>query len=465
MEPVRLNPEIWETRIVNGREQGRCRVCNDVNWRRKDSCIRHEKAQIHLDQLGRVRAQSDKETHDIQEHADALFSIFQFQDSATAPLSNISGSDSPPDLSLGSLGALSLLESLRNGNSDSQHNDTIIHLCLRYYEAEVFTFSVFDTTKQRLTFVLLTSSSTEQTRPSSRLSIVSLHDPVFVPVPSPTLSEVKFMSTLASDTTRPSVSIITLNTSLFKHDSLSKDQNHFSSWKRQFIQTLRMNQGADGYLTGRILCPSADTEPRAYSNWNANNGSILGFMGLVIDEAEQEVIDGASTAEAAWKLLVKRHAQEGPVKQVQLIQEALNVRYSPSEKYSTTSSKLTTLNKRIWDMGSLDSELFLCIIMINSMSNVPELRATRENVAQQFAQSDGTKPDLEKNPTARKYDSSDIKRALDMAQGLLPRNQAFAVRSVAFRDVRDQSVTRRIGACRPGVAWQEKLLLNREKFV
>ncbi|THU85328.1 hypothetical protein K435DRAFT_869388 [Dendrothele bispora CBS 962.96] len=101
---------------------------------------------------------------------------------------------------------------------------------------------------------------------------------------------------------------------------------------------------------------------------------------------------------------------------------------SSSEKGSTTSSKLTTLNKRIWDMGSLSLELFLCIIMINSMSNVPDLRATCENVAQQqssarvnsqFAQSDRTNPDLTKNPTTRKYDSSDIKRALDMAQGLV----------------------------------------------
>ncbi|THU77324.1 hypothetical protein K435DRAFT_878009 [Dendrothele bispora CBS 962.96] len=142
-------------------------------------------------------------------------------------------------------------------------------------------------------------------------------------------------------------------------------------------------------------------------------------MGLVIDDAEQEIIEGANTAQAAWTLLTQHHAQEGPVKQVQLIQEALNVQYSSSEKYSTTSSKLTTLNKRIWDMGSLSLELFLCIIMINSMSNVPDLRATCENVAQQFAQSDGTNPDLTKNPTTRKYDSSDIKRALDMAQGLV----------------------------------------------
>ncbi|THU81491.1 hypothetical protein K435DRAFT_873300 [Dendrothele bispora CBS 962.96] len=79
-------------------------------------------------------------------------------------------------------------------------------------------------------------------------------------------------------------------------------------------------------------------KPNLVRTWNMNNGSILGFMGLVIDDAEQEIIEGAKTAEVAWNLLVQRHAQEGSVKQVQLIQEALNVRYSSSEKYSTTSS-------------------------------------------------------------------------------------------------------------------------------
>ncbi|THU84703.1 hypothetical protein K435DRAFT_870015 [Dendrothele bispora CBS 962.96] len=255
------------------------------------------------------------------------------------------------------------------------------------------------------------TSSTENTWPSSSLSIISIHNLIFIPLPPPSLAEIQFMTALASDTTRPSIAIITLNTSLFKHDSLSKDQNDFS-WKRQFIQTLQMNQGVDGYLDGRILPPNRDSEPCAYSNWNVNNGSILGFMGLLIDDVEQEVIDGATTAQATWNLLVQRHAQEGPVKQVQLIQEAFNVCYSSSEKYSTTSLKLTTLNKHIWDMGLLSSELFLCIIMINSMSKL--LMFLNSALL-----SDGTNPDFTKNPTARKYDSTDIKRALDMAQGLV----------------------------------------------
>ncbi|KAF5334571.1 hypothetical protein D9758_015769 [Tetrapyrgos nigripes] len=196
------------------------------------------------------------------------------------------------------------------------------------------------------------------------------------------------MSTPSADTTRPSISIISLNTALFNHDHLSKDKNNFSTWKYQFIQTLHMNQGADGYLDGSIIKPDKESEPHAWSNWKANNGSILGFMGLVVEVAEQETIAKAETAEIAWKDL--------PPCQL----------------------TLTTLNDCIWDMGPLSPNLFLCILMINSMSNVPELCATHENVAQNLAQSDGTDPDLKANPNARKYDSSDIKRALEMAQGL-----------------------------------------------
>ncbi|THU77642.1 hypothetical protein K435DRAFT_812259 [Dendrothele bispora CBS 962.96] len=222
-----------------------------------------------------------------------------------------------------------------------------------------------------------------------------------------------------SDTTRPSVSAISLNTALFKHDNLSKDAHNWTTWSRQFIQCLRMNQGADAYLTGKVDQPNRFAEPRAYSNWWANNGSILGFMGLTVSESEQEIIDDATTAEEAWTKLKNRHSQEGPVKQVQLIRDALAIRYSTSEKFASTSSKLTTLNKRIWAMGAPSPELFLCILMINSMSGLPELRSTRENVAQALAASDGPDIDLVKEPLKRRYDSTDIKRALDTAQGLV----------------------------------------------
>ncbi|THU81492.1 hypothetical protein K435DRAFT_809041 [Dendrothele bispora CBS 962.96] len=180
-----------------------------------------------------------------------------------------------------------------------------------------------------------------------------------------------------------------------------------------------MNQGADAYLTGKAPELNRFAEPHAYSNWWANNGSILGFMGLTISESEQEIINDATTAEEAWTKLKDRHSQEGPVKQVQLIQDALAIRYSASEKLATTSSKLTNLNKRIWAMGAPSPELFLCILMINSMSSYPELRYTRESVAQSLATSDGPDVDPVTEPSKKRFDSTDIKRALDTAQGLI----------------------------------------------
>ncbi|KAF5352139.1 hypothetical protein D9758_009247 [Tetrapyrgos nigripes] len=308
------------------------------------------------------------------------------------------------------------------------------NLCLRYYETEVMGHIVelcpSLSSLSRASSTRMPGSEIDSTEipGSSPPQLAPLSLPPSLPssfpssqIPSVPLSPSflsSIMSTPSADTTRPSVSIIALNTSLFKHEHLSKDKNNFPSWKYQFIQTLRMNQGADGYLDGSIIKPDKETEPRAWSNWKANNGSILGFMGLSVEVAEQEAIAKAETAQIAWTSLLKRHGQEGPVKQVQLIQEALSIRYSPSENFATISSKLTTLNDRIWEMGSLTPEAFLCILMINAMSNVPELRATREHVAQSFAQSDGTNPDFKDNPNAKKYDSSDIKRALDMAQGL-----------------------------------------------
>ncbi|KAF5347090.1 hypothetical protein D9758_011643 [Tetrapyrgos nigripes] len=177
----------------------------------------------------------------------------------------------------------------------------------------------------------------------------------------------------------------------------NQDQSHFASWQRQFIQTLRMNQGTDSYLDSHIIWPNKDSEPCAYSNWHVNNGSILDFMGLVIDEAEQEVIENAATAEEAWKLLTQRHAQE-----------------AQSSRYNLSRRLLTFV---ILQQRSIPPHLPNLQLSISGFGTW--LCTTWENVAQSLAQSDGTNPDLKANPTAKKYDSSDIKRVLDMAQGLV----------------------------------------------
>ncbi|KAJ3992527.1 hypothetical protein F5050DRAFT_1553873, partial [Lentinula boryana] len=111
--------------------------------------------------------------------------------------------------------------------------------------------------------------------------------------------------------------------------------------------------------------------------------------------------------------LKARHKKAGPVKQVLLIQEALGIRYSRTETFSSTSSKISELNTRIWAMGTPSEELFLCILMINTMTSIPELETTQGLVAQDLAKS---QPDSTGKTT---YKSSDINVALDTAQTLV----------------------------------------------
>ncbi|KAJ3791385.1 hypothetical protein GGU11DRAFT_812744 [Lentinula aff. detonsa] len=64
-------------------------------------------------------------------------------------------------------------------------------------------------------------------------------------------------------------------------------------------------------------------------------------------------------------------------------------------------------------MGTPSEELFLCILMINAMTSIPELETTRGLVAQDLAKS---QPDSTGKTT---YKSSDINVALDTAQTLV----------------------------------------------
>ncbi|KAJ3821267.1 hypothetical protein EV361DRAFT_793819, partial [Lentinula raphanica] len=156
--------------------------------------------------------------------------------------------------------------------------------------------------------------------------------------------------------------------------------------------------------------PSAETEPRARPNWLINDKAVRSFLILKSTRAERPFIESAKTAKEAWDALKARHEQAGPVKQALLIQEALGIRYSRTEPFSATSSKLNDLNTRIWAMGTPSEELFLCILMMNAMNGVAELDTTRKCVTRDLAKSRTDSSDGKP-----RYRSSDISIALDAA--------------------------------------------------
>ena len=87
--------------------------------------------------------------------------------------------------------------------------------------------------------------------------------------------------------------------------------------------------------------------------------------------AEHDFINSADlpTAKHAWDALKARHEVQGPIQQVLLIQEAMDICYSHSgEQLSITSSRFADMNERIWNIGTPSRDLFLCILMINGLS-------------------------------------------------------------------------------------------------
>ena len=125
---------------------------------------------------------------------------------------------------------------------------------------------------------------------------------------------------------------------------------------------------------------------------------------------EHDFINGMdiSTAKHAWDALKAWHEVQGPIQQVLLIQEALDICYSHSgEQLSVTSSRFADLNERIWNMGTPSRDLFLCILMINGLSG--EFTDIRSSLARELA----------KATTDQPYKPTDICQALDIEQQLI----------------------------------------------
>lgn len=174
------------------------------------------------------------------------------------------------------------------------------------------------------------------------------------------------------DAINPSVAIIPIVTSLFTSERLDKNKSNWQEWSRDILECLGISQGLDGHLDGTSVCPDISFEPRAHRNWKINDKAVRAFMSNKSIRAEHDLINAKeiTTAKQAWDALKRRHEIQGPVQQVLLLREALAIRYSRSgEQLSVTSSRLTDLNDRIWNMGTLSRELFLRILMINAFSD------------------------------------------------------------------------------------------------
>ena len=164
--------------------------------------------------------------------------------------------------------------------------------------------------------------------------------------------------------------------------------------------------GLDIYLDGSLPAPSPHLEPRANRNWRLNNSAIRAFLVMKCVSAEREFVKNCVSADEVWSTLRQRHIHQGPMSQVNLIQEALSVRYSSSVAFSQTTLVLCDLNRRIWDMGAPTPEGFLCILMLVALSSDKSLSSVCDSIVS----------GLSSSQKDRAYTSTDIIARLDYEQ-------------------------------------------------
>ena len=140
---------------------------------------------------------------------------------------------------------------------------------------------------------------------------------------------------------------------------------------------MSLNRSYD-YVTGDTIAPDTLLEPQAPWNWKSNDRSTCAFISSAISDAEWKALSDppCSDVKAYWAKLDACHSSDGPVAQVYLLKQAMNIVItSPSESITKTIDKATDLVCQAYAMnpaGGLVEETFLSIITLNALGKEHE---------------------------------------------------------------------------------------------
>jgi len=167
---------------------------------------------------------------------------------------------------------------------------------------------------------------------------------------------------LPHDVIDPSITILCTSTS-YSSPKLNKLEANYKSWLKSTDLFLTLARFI-GYAKGTIPKPS-NSEPCAQSNWQANDTVTTALISSTIDTAEWEYIDKG--AKNCWDTLKARYQSEGPIWQVQLLQEALTTQCDKSTPLPVTVEKICSAIDHAYDMGEISKDLMMCIMLLSSL--------------------------------------------------------------------------------------------------
>ncbi|KIJ26808.1 hypothetical protein M422DRAFT_77309, partial [Sphaerobolus stellatus SS14] len=208
---------------------------------------------------------------------------------------------------------------------------------------------------------------------------------------------------LSLDTTSPSITAIR-HTQAYTGPKLDKLKSNYNIWLKNADLFLTL-AGCIGYAKGTISCPGSN-EPRALTNWHANDALTAALIASTIEVSEWEFINRELGASSCWTSLKTRHQSEGPIRQVQLLQEALTTKCTRDTPLPTTAEAICKAVDRAYEMGDINQDLLKCIALLSSLSDFPHLRSMITR-------------DLSAATKSNPFTSAHLRRYLDGEQALM----------------------------------------------
>lgn len=134
------------------------------------------------------------------------------------------------------------------------------------------------------------------------------------------------------------------------------------------------------YIEGDIPAPPTNLKPRVHRNWLLNDHQAWSIIAGSINPSEWAYIKleggGTITAKAAWTTLKMRHENEGPIRQVNLLQKALAAKCTKDVPLPETRHQICEDIKWAFTIGTLNQDLLCCIALMNALEDFPHLCTT-----------------------------------------------------------------------------------------
>jgi hypothetical protein len=190
---------------------------------------------------------------------------------------------------------------------------------------------------------------------------------------------------------------------------LDKLKSNYKEWCEDITIALSLNSLYE-YVTGDSS-PPPESEARAFANWKANQRLAYAFLASSVAKSERPFLDMTKGPDVNWTSLQARHQKEGPVRQVQLLQQALSIQCTKDTPLPETAEQICTLIERAFAMGDIKADLLCSIALLNSLSD--HFPHARSIISRDISNS------TEKSP----YTSNDIRRFLENEQSLIENDQ------------------------------------------